>query len=160
MGVLEWAYGLDHPYRSRVRRLGTISILQCHPKRKLVRLGVPARCRLTSPGYFGRERPKGSMTRTIQPAHRRGCSRAGSGYPLPGLSRRLTGRSNYTLSGSVEELPRDSEHGLFRCSRKQRPGPGFSAGSRVEPSYCILPVPTYRLQHLVGIVEGIRAGVL
>src|SRR5215207_3006074 len=33
--VLEWSYGLDHPIRPRVRRLGTIPLLQRGKKREL-----------------------------------------------------------------------------------------------------------------------------
>jgi hypothetical protein len=63
VGILEWAYGLDRPHSARFRRLGTVAFLQRRPKRELVRPRVPARCWLSSPGFFGREGPKGLMTR-------------------------------------------------------------------------------------------------
>src|SRR5215203_3935907 len=36
MGILERVYGLDHPYRPRLRRLGAVPVLQRCEKRKLV----------------------------------------------------------------------------------------------------------------------------
>jgi hypothetical protein len=36
MGILEWSYGLDHPYRPCVRWLGAIPLLQRGKERKLV----------------------------------------------------------------------------------------------------------------------------
>ncbi len=63
LGVLERAYGLDRPYRPHIRRVGAIPVLQRRKKWELVRLRIPARCRLSTPGYFGREGPKKPMTR-------------------------------------------------------------------------------------------------
>ncbi len=36
LGILEWPYGLDRPYRPRLRRLGAVPLLQQRKKRKLV----------------------------------------------------------------------------------------------------------------------------
>jgi hypothetical protein len=36
LGILEWSYGLDRPYRPRLRRLGAVPLLQQRKKRELV----------------------------------------------------------------------------------------------------------------------------
>jgi hypothetical protein len=58
LGVLERAYSLGRARRARVRRLGTIPLLQHSEERKLVRSRVPDRRGLAHPRYPTREKPK------------------------------------------------------------------------------------------------------
>jgi hypothetical protein len=71
VGVLERPYGLDRPYRPRVRRLGGLPVLQRREERELVRLRVLVRCRLSPSGRRGQEGSKGPVTRAAknQPSH-------------------------------------------------------------------------------------------
>lgn len=71
LGFLERSYGLDRTHRPRVRWLGAVSLLQRGKKRKLVRLRIPSRCRLTASGYYRWGRPKGPITRTADGDERR-----------------------------------------------------------------------------------------
>ena len=64
LGILEWFYGLDRPYRPRVWRLGGLPVLQRGKERELVRLRVLARCRLSPSGRSGWEGSKGPLTHT------------------------------------------------------------------------------------------------
>lgn len=70
VGTLERFYCLDRLHRPCVRRLGELSFLQRHEKRKLVRLRLLARCRLSSPGRFPPESSKKTITPGRQPATR------------------------------------------------------------------------------------------
>ena len=59
LAILEWFYGLDRPYRPRVRWLGAVPVLQRGKERELVRFRVLARRRLSPSGRCEREGPKG-----------------------------------------------------------------------------------------------------
>ena len=63
VGILERDYSLDRLDRARLRWLGAVSLLQRSKERELVRLWVPARCRLSPSGRREREKPKGLITR-------------------------------------------------------------------------------------------------
>jgi hypothetical protein len=65
LGVLERTYGVGHPHRSRVRRLGGLPVLQRGEERKLVRLRLPARRRLPATGRSTREQAKRPLTRAV-----------------------------------------------------------------------------------------------
>jgi hypothetical protein len=55
LGVMERPYGLDRLHRPRLRRLGAVPVLQHRESRKLVRLRVLARRRLSYSGRRTRE---------------------------------------------------------------------------------------------------------